>query len=119
MACCLPWLLQVALDERLAMTDTDALLATVRAGMPWPEPSDGGWHWKMPPVPSMERARKALIELDSLAAELRRHRAALSIIASRTYPASYVGEIDGVKHYGAPDDASNYARRILDGEQVT
>jgi len=44
---------------------------------------------------------------------------ALGHIANRTYPATYVGEVEGMKTYGVPDDASRYAQRILDGELIT
>lgn len=52
--------------------------------------------------------------------EIARLRSALEIIASKTYPATYIGINEyGVDVYGSYDDASNYARRILNGEQVT
>ena len=65
-----------------------------------------------PPRPSSEFRK--------LERELARLRSVLEIIASKTYPATYVGINEyGVKVYGSYDDASNYARRILNGEQVT
>jgi len=62
---------------------------------------------------------KASAAVDELVRERDRYRSALEIIANRTYPATYVGIVGGVKTYGAPDDVSHYAQRILDGEQVT
>ena len=52
--------------------------------------------------------------------EITRLRTALQIIADKIYPATYVGINEyGVEIYGSYDDASNYARRVLDGEQIT
>ena len=43
------------------------------------------------------------------------YRAALEIIASRTHPATYLGVAqDGTKMYGGSDDASRFAREVLD-----
>lgn len=49
----------------------------LKAGMPWPEPSDGGWHWAMPPIRSMEKARKVLPEVERLVEQLETLREAV------------------------------------------
>lgn len=43
------------------------------------------------------------------------YRGALTIIADRVYPATYLGESkEGAKMYGGTDDASRFAREVLE-----
>lgn len=56
---------------------------------------------------------EAVAALDELVAERARLRAALQMIADRVYPATYVGERDGVQVYGTPDDLTRFALAAL------
>lgn len=94
------------------MTDTDQLLATVRKALDLLR--DLGLEDDLACADEGEAA------LDGLVAHVGRLEGALEIIATTTYPATYLGMNErGMKMYGGSQDASNYARRVLNGEQVT
>jgi len=64
-------------------------------------------------IPPLEETARA--QLDALKARVAELEAALRQIANRTYPASYIGmDTDGTRVYGHVDDASRYAREVLE-----
>lgn len=97
--------------------DTSALLATVREKLDdlLVQATNERTHFYVGSV-----VRETLAALDGLETHIARLEGALEIIATTTYPATYLGMNErGMKMYGGSQDASNYARRILNGEQVT